>query len=615
MPPSVPSLPPPMSAAARQVLVEARRLHLQQFAAARLLMTPAELWNSIVAHRFVPRAPNASSSSGSGGCDDDADLRAAAAALAEETDCSGEFRLDYEGFRAVADELVLHRARRHHDALFRAGKRTVPLLSTEEERAIFFSHPLLSPRTFMAFPTDADGCVKAVPLFTYVAKKLLLYNLRARLELCASVTPPALRPLAATTGDNGGSGVAAAAVPVCRSSPLSNALTADDVEAFVSQLLPNLRLVRDMPLWMLPYYLCHASQKFFFMLDAAGLGVVTIEALMRSDVFSELLRIYESDEADATVPFRVGATVEIAETKAVEALRRGRGNCGSDDSPDAAVGCASPHAPASPDDEAFVQAVVMNADGDGQDAVYTLTVTGDFVSAAAAALGLGAADPGRPTVVHLPRESLHWCPATTPSVPDEFAALENWFSLPIMHRVYKAYCDLDTDGDGLLDVAAMRKYNGGSFTPLVIERVFELFVRGGVDGKMDFKTFLHFVIATEHPNADASVRYMWRLVDLHGTGTRIDIDVLRVFCKAIAAALLDNGLMVITADSILAEIVDMINPRHHEFVTLEDVRRSGHGGTVLPVILDFRNFYAYDCREQVAAGDSCADPGGQPLQQ
>lgn len=70
------------------------------------------------------------------------------------------------------------------------------------------------------------------------------------------------------------------------SSPLSNGLTQDDIETFINNLIPNLRLVRDIPPWMLPYYLCHASRKFMFMCDVRNVGSLSIDTTMKSEVFS-----------------------------------------------------------------------------------------------------------------------------------------------------------------------------------------------------------------------------------------------------------------------------------------------------------------------------------------
>ena len=59
--------------------------------------------------------------------------------------------------------------------------------------------------------------------------------------------------------------------------------------------------------------------------------------------------------------------------------------------------------------------------------------------------------------------------------------------------------------------------------------------------------------------------------------------------------------MSITGDSMLAELVDMINPSSVDRVTMRDLELSGHAGTVLPVMLDYRCFYNYDSREQQLA--------------
>lgn len=481
---------------------------------------PATLWAAILKHRSVTDAAS-----------------------------TEDMRIDYKGFRSVAYELIFGEQSR---------------LGEAERQQIFFEHPFLSPEAFLQFEKDAGGTVAAVPLYAYAAKRLLLFRLRIELELFATVPPSLL------TKEERAVGVVHRLVP-STTSPLSCGLTQDDLELFIAELVPNLRLVRDMPPWMLPYYLCHATRKFFFLCDPRGIGALSIDAIMKSDVFSELLRMYESDMQDATVAFPPGTVVEIPRSKVDGVL------------------------PEEGEEEELVPAVVVSYErsGDLLEDEYVLRVQ---------------VDTPQEQEVRLHRGSCYWCPQTSEGLTPELLALDNWFSLPLMHRVYSHFTQLDVDGDGVLTESELRCYSNSSYTRLAVHRVFECYISSSGDSSsaaMDYKSYLNFVVATEHPHTHAAARYLWRLLDVEETHSYVTLNALRCFTKEVSSMLVESGLVSatnhISSQSILAEVVDMINPAWHEHVTLRDVERCKQHATVLLILLNFKSFFAYDSREQSAA--------------
>ncbi|KPI86584.1 hypothetical protein ABL78_4359 [Leptomonas seymouri] len=493
---------------------------------------PAALWNAIVKYRLKSAG------------DDDA------------VDSYDDLVLTYEGYRNTVYD-ILFQCSPEEEAVAKPQVR-------EWRRSVYFNHPFLSPATFLAFARSSSGTVAAVPLYAFAAKRLLLFRIRVKLELDASAPPPIFLDHAQRAA--GGR----LPCPPSASSPLSNGLTQEDIEVFISDLVANLRLVRDMPPWMLPYYLCHASRKFMFMCDTRGVGTIPIDVFMKSEVFSELLRMFESDAQDAIICFPEGCIVEVPASVA-----SGEGE--SDDT---------------------VPALVLSYEGSGDtlNDVYQVQLLDNEMK------------------VSVTRDRIYWSTASMDYVSPDVLSMDNWFSLALMSRIYEHFTVLDSDGDGVLTREELSHYSNDSFTQLSIQRVFECHVsHSGSRHIMDYKTYLNFVIATEHAATRPAMRYIWALLDLDGTKTHINISTLHCFCKEIANELIANGLMVdISAQSILSEIVDMINPAWHEWVTFEDIERSGQQVTVLPILLSYRNFYAYDCREQTAASanDGFADIPG-----
>jgi serine/threonine-protein phosphatase 2A regulatory subunit B'' len=85
------------------------------------------------------------------------------------------------------------------------------------------------------------------------------------------------------------------------------------------------------------------------------------------------------------------------------------------------------------------------------------------------------------------------------------------------------YLELDADKDGRLSVAEFRA--GGGFTQLFAERVFELHVRKGCSGLMDFDSFCDFQLAWRHREHRASLSYFFRVLDVHGRSCLGDEEV------------------------------------------------------------------------------------------
>jgi Ca2+-binding EF-hand superfamily protein len=473
--------PNPENEARVQLELETRRLILQRKLSE--LVEPQLLWEMFVRYRYVDpgRAQN-----GNGGGpptpSDDVQYE--------------DLRIDYEAYRKACTRFI--------------------------DPEDFFTHPVFNPRTFAIFERcPRTHTVPVVGLFTFIAKKLLLYDLRVRLEACAS--------------GPGGS------------------LTQNDLEQFIAEVRPHLKVARDLTPSLLPYYLCHAARKFMFFSGRPsihGVQTVMVNAVLGSEAFQELLRLYEVNRDDAIVDYPAGTCVELLAA----------------DSSDIGAGAL-----------VTVQAVVRTINADG-----TLDVTtqdGDDRHGVA-------------------RNDVYWYGETQVD-PSSAGGDNNWFCPTTMHKVYTHYCALDEDQDGMLSVDEMRNYNGASFTPLAIARVFE--AHPTFDQKLDFKRYIDFVLATENTHTPAALKYLWKVLDAEGEGTRLSMRTLRLFAKEIAARLQADDLMSIDTDGIMREIVDMVNPIDHEAVTKDDMFRCGQQGMVLSILLDYRAFLHYDSREQLAA--------------
>ena len=171
-----------------------------------------------------------------------------------------------------------------------------------------------------------------------------------------------------------------------------------------------------------------------------------------------------------------------------------------------------------------------------------------------------------------------------------------------MYRVYQHYVELDTEGDGngMLCLEEMLGYNTHSFSPLFLQRIFEKYPTCGYATEIDYKRYLDFVLATEHTCTPQALSYFWNALDIGECGVllRCHIDL---FAKELSNKFASAGLPVIEPSDITHEIFDMVNPKHPEKITIEDIKNCGQMETVLSILVDYKAFHNYDCRESTYA--------------
>lgn len=184
--------------------------------------------------------------------------------------------------------------------------------------------------------------------------------------------------------------------------------------------------------------------------------------------------------------------------------------------------------------------------------------------------------------------------ASTSPLP---ASASNWFTSANALRVYSNYLELDTDQNGMLRRSELTAFRGGTLTDAFLDRVFQEVHTYG--GEVDYKAFLDFLLAAEYRASAASMRYIFRLLDLQHTG-RLTLFELRYFLRDVAARMAAAGAVdVVDVSNVCDEIMDMVAPATPGVITLEDLKRCRVGHTVLHILTDVAGYYEYDQRESI----------------
>ncbi|ESP03036.1 hypothetical protein LOTGIDRAFT_110627 [Lottia gigantea] len=170
----------------------------------------------------------------------------------------------------------------------------------------------------------------------------------------------------------------------------------------------------------------------------------------------------------------------------------------------------------------------------------------------------------------------------------------NWFSAPSALRVYGQYLNLDKDRNGMLSKSELARYGTGTLTDVFLDRVFQECLT--YEGEMDYKAYLDFVLTMENKREPQSLRYLFRILDINYKSS-LNVFSFNFFFRAIQEQMKLHGQEPVIFHDIKDEIFDMVRPADPYKITLEDLINCGKGDTVVSILIDFNDFWAYENRE------------------
>lgn len=193
-----------------------------------------------------------------------------------------------------------------------------------------------------------------------------------------------------------------------------------------------------------------------------------------------------------------------------------------------------------------------------------------------------------------------------PSDPSE--AANNWFTNESAMRLYGSYLELDHDQNGMLSKTELRQFGRGMLTDVFMDRLFQEYQtypdsETGVR-EMDYKHFNEFVLAMDNIDTEQGISYFWKIIDIDHNGW-IDGHVINYFFDGIARMLKDTQIEVGSefhvpgSADVQDEIFDMVRPKKHGIITLEDLKECRQGGMILKMLIDAAFFWRYEHREHL----------------
>lgn len=197
-------------------------------------------------------------------------------------------------------------------------------------------------------------------------------------------------------------------------------------------------------------------------------------------------------------------------------------------------------------------------------------------------------------------------------------ANSNWFTPAAALAVYATYINLDSDRNGMLSKREFLRWGSRSLTETFVDRLWEeyrMYMSKEGELEMDYKTYLDFVLAMENRHLPQGLTYFWRVFDMEKKGY-LTVANLHYFFKSVMTQLSspDQGEPQLDpVDVVTNEIFDMIGPSDPHRITFEDLVSSGHGATIVSILIDVNGFWRYDNREMLVADDSPSESAGLEL--
>ncbi|KAL9641962.1 hypothetical protein ABK040_004019 [Willaertia magna] len=189
--------------------------------------------------------------------------------------------------------------------------------------------------------------------------------------------------------------------------------------------------------------------------------------------------------------------------------------------------------------------------------------------------------------------------------------MNNWFSIPSVKSVYEAFVQLDFARNGILGRNEFSKFNNGSLTTTFINRMFQEYATK--NGKMEYKTFVDFLLAYENRKTPQSIKFFFQVLDNTKVGYLTPF-VINFYFRDMLRKIKQNSNVnsnslvqeeyedpVKTAD-IIFEIYSMVKPKDKKNLTFEDLCKSlDVGATVVGILTDVQEFWKYEQREEQQA--------------
>lgn len=195
----------------------------------------------------------------------------------------------------------------------------------------------------------------------------------------------------------------------------------------------------------------------------------------------------------------------------------------------------------------------------------------------------------------------------------EFYEAEKMEDVNSTHRMfnyqhfYVTFCkfwELDGDSDGYLTEEEMGKYNSSSISPMVIRRYLcaSFYPRDSSrNPKFNFTQFAYFLMSVEDKTSRTATNFWFKLCDLDDDGA-LSMREIEYIYYSMHERMRNNGQETVPFTDVIKQLLDMVNPDGHPWITLEDLLKTKMGEQFFNSLVDLQQFlmkeYGYSSGKQ-----------------
>eukprot|EP00127_Corallochytrium_limacisporum_P002018 Clim_evm6s99 gene=Clim_evmTU6s99 len=180
---------------------------------------------------------------------------------------------------------------------------------------------------------------------------------------------------------------------------------------------------------------------------------------------------------------------------------------------------------------------------------------------------------------------------------DDINQILDYFSYEHFYVIYTRFLELDTDHDFRITARDLTRYDDGSLSPLIVERIVN---SGAVKRKdnprdsLNFDEFVWFILSVEHKSHPTAREYWFRCMDLDGDGLLSFYELEQMYSQQLER--LDEDEQVPFED-MLCQMLDLIKPAQDGYVTLSDIKHCNMADAFFDVFFDFNKFIENEQRD------------------
>lgn len=174
-----------------------------------------------------------------------------------------------------------------------------------------------------------------------------------------------------------------------------------------------------------------------------------------------------------------------------------------------------------------------------------------------------------------------------------------YFSYEHFYVIYCKFWELDTDHDFLIDKENLIRYGNHALTYRIVDRIFSQVPRkftSTVEGKMGYEDFVYFMMSEEDKSSEPSLEYWFKCIDLDGNGV-LTPNEMQFFYEEQLHRMECMAQEPVLFEDILCQIIDMIRPENHCYITLRDLKGCKLSGNIFNILFNLNKFIAFETRD------------------